>query len=351
MIYFDVTKSGSARHQSGLMRVSARLREELGASATPVVWRGHWAAADGGRAVELTRLDWLLTPELFSEAERPGFWAFLRNPPCRLAAVFHDAIPLKFPQITWPQSVGRHPEYLKMLAWFDRVFAVSEASRSDLVGFWAWQGIAPHGRVSSFLLGADLAGQPRVTAPSAESGAAPPLFLCLGIVEPRKNQGFLLDVAEELLRRGVRFRLEFVGRVNPHFGRELARRLTAAGRAHPELCHRAKLGDAELLALWRGSRATLFPTLAEGCGLPLLESLWMGVPCVCSDLPVLRENADGGGCRAVPIGEPKVWADELERLAVDPETSRRLRAEATSRALPTWKAAASTLADALGADR
>ena len=40
MIYFDVTKSGAARHQSGLMRVNARLRDELGPAAAPVAWVG-----------------------------------------------------------------------------------------------------------------------------------------------------------------------------------------------------------------------------------------------------------------------------------------------------------------------
>ena len=54
MICFDVTKSGTARHYSGLMRVSARLREELGAALDVAVEPDHRAPArelrldDGG---------------------------------------------------------------------------------------------------------------------------------------------------------------------------------------------------------------------------------------------------------------------------------------------------------------
>ena len=42
MIYFDVTKAGRSGHRSGLLRVSARLRESLGAAATGVLWDEGW---------------------------------------------------------------------------------------------------------------------------------------------------------------------------------------------------------------------------------------------------------------------------------------------------------------------
>jgi hypothetical protein len=77
---------------------------------------------------------------LFSEEERPGFTAWLEARPCRAAAIFHDAIPLKLPQITWPRSVARHPGYLKLLAQFDRIWAVSAASREELTGLLALAG-------------------------------------------------------------------------------------------------------------------------------------------------------------------------------------------------------------------
>jgi hypothetical protein len=44
-----------------------------------------------------------------------------------------------------------------------------------------------------------------------------------------------------------------------------------------------------LAALLRGARALLFPSFAEGYGLPLAEALALGVPVLASDLPALRE--------------------------------------------------------------
>src|ERR1019366_7898 len=109
------------------------LADGLGSAATEV----RWPAWDRSAGAD----DWFLTGELFSEEERPGFTEFLAVHPCRLAAIFHDAIPLRHPHITWPQSVARHPGYMKSLARFDRVWAVSEASRAELLGFWRWQGV------------------------------------------------------------------------------------------------------------------------------------------------------------------------------------------------------------------
>jgi glycosyltransferase involved in cell wall biosynthesis len=262
-----------------------------------------------------------------------------------MAAIFHDAIPLKHPHITWPQSVARHPSYLKLLASFDRVWAVSQASCDDLLGFWRWQGIERPPPIEVLALGADFNSRPRVTARSPSSV---PRLLCTGILEPRKNQAFLLEVCDALWSDGLKFELHLVGRINPHFGPPIVAQIKALRRQYPHLLqfHEAAT-DAVLLDLYGTARATVFPTIAEGCGLPLLESLWMGVPCACSDLPVLRENADAGGCLKIPANDRAAWKKTLHALLTDDALHAKLTAEATSRPLPTWPAAAQALTAAL----
>ena len=92
------------------------------------------------------------------------------------------------------------------------------------------------------------------------------------------------------------------------------------------------------------ARASLFPTIAEGCGLPLLESLWQGVPSVCSDLPVLMENASGGGCLPVAVSDHTAWKAALKQILTDDALHARLVHEAVTRPLPTWKEAAAQIA-------
>lgn len=334
MIFFDVTKAGKSGHRSGLMRVSVRLQQELGAAATEVRW------PDWNRMV--ARDDWLLTAELFSEEERPGFSEFIQKRPCQLAAIFHDAIPLRFPHITWPQSVARHPGYMKLLAGFDRVWAVSEASRRDLLEFWRWQGVAKLPPVDVLALGADFNGRPRITTRNVSPGK--PSLLCVGIFEPRKNQAFLLQVCAELWEQGLDFDLHLAGRMNPHFGAPIVARIKELRNRYAGLHYHDAPDDAVMAALYDGVRASVFPTLAEGCGLPLLESLWMGVPCVCSDLPVLRENADGGGCLTAAPNDPAAWRQTLREILTDDALAARLQNEVTTRTLPTWRETAETLA-------
>lgn len=338
MILFDTTSAASWRHSSGLARVSRRLLGELGASAKAVRWPG--AAGSPGPG------DSYLTPELFSERERPGFTAFLEGRPCRLAAVYHDAIPIKHPDITWPASVGRHPEYMKLLALFDRVWAVSRASRDELLGFWQWQGLARTPPVEVLAPGADWGGVPRRVAKPGLSLA--PRIVSVGILEPRKNQGVLLDAYEALRTEGIEMELHLVGRVNPHFGRPIARRVAELASRWPGLRHHAGMDDEALAELVRSARATALASIAEGCGLPLFESLWMGVPCACSDIAPFAENAAGGGCAVVAGNSLEGWVSALRRLLADDEHQARLASEASTRVLPTWAGAAQALRSALG---
>jgi glycosyltransferase involved in cell wall biosynthesis len=342
MIYYDVTKMGGARHKSGLTRVSSRLLAELHDNVTPVVWkRGGWIDAASKAPVALRAEDWIVTVELFSEAERPGFREFIAGRRCRLGAVYADAIPLKFPHITWPHSVQRHPDYLKLLAGFDRVWAVSNYVRDELTQFWSWQGVEPRASVGRIELGADFDGSGRAMELPTFNGR--PSLLCVGIIEPRKNQTFLVEVAKALWLEGLDFDLHIVGRVNPHFGEPIVRRIKAVAKREPRLHLHVSATDRKLRELYAGARGVVFPTVAEGCGLPVIEALWRGVPCVCSDLAVLRELTAPGGCLHARVNDLADWVMNLRELLRDSSGSRALAEQALKRPLPTWAASAGAL--------
>ncbi|MDR1010393.1 MAG: glycosyltransferase [Opitutaceae bacterium] len=344
MIYFDVTKTGPAKYRSGLTRVSHRLLDELTSQrVAAVVWKkGGWRNAETGRELNFSkaRNEWLLTVELFSEGEREGFREFIESRKCKLAAVFHDAIPLKFPEITRRNSVLRAPDYMKMLSNFDRILAVSNHSANDLWDFWKWQGIAPRATVERITLGANFQRYTQRASAANTPAFVKPAFLCVGALEPRKNQNFLLDVCEALWNEGLQFEMHFVGRVNEEFGDPIKDRIKTMRKKHRGLHLHESASDDAMLALYTKCRAALFPTIAEGCGLPPLEALWMGLPCACSDLPVLREYTVGGGCVTAPVNHPAAWKAVLRRLLTDETELARLRSEVLARPLPTWADAA-----------
>lgn len=74
--------------------------------------------------------------------------------------------------------------------------------------------------------------------------------------------------------------------------------------------------DNELSALYRNAAFTIFPSLYEGWGLPVGESLWHGTPCVTSNISSLPE-VGGKLCDYVDPYDVQSIADAAERLASD----------------------------------
>jgi glycosyltransferase involved in cell wall biosynthesis len=141
----------------------------------------------------------------------------------------------------------------------------------------------------------------------------------------------------------VDFGLDVVGRDNPHFGRQTAVRLRRMAEEFPSLRFHEAADDTTVDRLLCAATATVFPTRAEGCGLPLLESLWRGVPVLASDLPPLRENAADGGCQLLPLDDEASWKHALRGLVTSDAVRATLAAAARDRSLPTWKEAADLL--------
>ncbi len=333
MIYLDVTQAERSRHHSGLNRVSSRLRQNAGPEVTPVEWARWSRAVSSG--------DCFLTSELFADSERPGLLSWLGSRCVRSVAIFHDAIPLRHPAITWPKSVARHADYVKALAQFDDVLAVSADSARDLQELWRWQGVRVRARVRVLALGADGLGGPRRLLPPSPP---PRNVVATGIIEPRKNQSTLLDAAEQLWRRGRLFRLTLVGRVNPEFGGPLVQRIARLQRAFPGLLvHERRATDRQLRTLLERARCTAFPSLAEGCGLPVLESLWAGRPCLASEIDAVRESAIGGGCELLPPLDVPQWTHALERTLFDDAYWWSKVREAVARPLPRWEETAAAV--------
>jgi len=171
------------------------------------------------------------------------------------------------------------------------------------------------------------------------------MLLSVGILEPRKNQSFLLEVADRLWGHGLRFDLHLVGRVNPHFGKPILAQIRALQRKRASLFYDGAVDDRKLGELYSRAAACLIPTIAEGCGLPLLEALWHGTPCISSDLPSLLENAAGGGCLVLPTGGVEAWTTALRRFLSEPAYAQTLSDAAIERAagLPTWAQTAAVI--------
>jgi glycosyltransferase involved in cell wall biosynthesis len=163
-----------------------------------------------------------------------------------------------------------------------------------------------------------------------------PLVLVVGSHEPRKNHDPIVFAAERLWDEGLRFRLRFIGGGSANVIRAFDRRARAlAERGRPiEVWRAAK--DDELLASYRAARFTVFPSLHEGFGLPVAESLAMAVPVVTSDYGSTAEIARDGGCLLVDPRDDDAILGAMRTLITDDRLHGRLVAECLARTPRTW---------------
>ncbi len=252
----------------------------------------------------------------------------------RTGALGHDMVPISTAETVDFLVSGGFSQYLAALKHFDRVAAISEAAAFE---FRSWV---------KMLAGSGVAG-PQVDAVSLplteiegdvdhlEQPDDRPLVLCVGSHEPRKNHLAVLAAAERCWARGAQFDLTFVGG-NSWAGAEFAqtaRALTTAGRSIQVL---KEIDDATLSSLYRHARCTLFPSLNEGFGLPVAESLAFGTPVIASRFGSLADMAVDGGVLGVDPRDDGDIADGLWSMLNDDDLHDRLAREARERPRSTW---------------
>lgn len=247
----------------------------------------------------------------------------------RSIVIFHDAA---------VERLGLHPksttkkfrEYLKAVAGFDCVICISEQSRDDLIAFWKKFGIRnmPETFVESWPLEFD--ENERSSGPTPKSN----VVLCVSTFVPRKNHLALLDAAEQLWSRDLEFELKLVGAWAGNFA--VLRKIRSLRAKRRPLGWFKHVDDQTLHALYRECAFTVYPSLMEGFGLPIVESLWHGKPCVCGGNGALGEVARGGGCLIVDQTKTASLADGIKALLLDRQLYSRLSDEARAREFRSW---------------
>ncbi len=314
----NLSATSAADHRGARWPWSARLR-------------GHWRRLRGIKST-LPAATGLIVPELFSAATAAAFPALFGQVRGPKVALFHDAIALKLPELAPTKIVARFPGYLQELLAFDGIAAVSADSRDTLLDYWHWLGVASHPPVISLPLGLPTFHLISEMSPATKS----PVVLSVGSIEGRKNHLALLDAAETLWAQGRSFELHLVGLANPETGRAALARIHALQAAGRPVRYAGAVDDATLVRAYAECTFTVYPSLMEGFGLPVLESLSRGRPCICSAQGALGESSRGGGCLALDRVDAPSLTHAIDRLLADPAEITRLAVVARARPLRSW---------------
>ena len=317
-------------------------------------WHGPAFRSQGatGQPLEATDKDdvlgsWLLVPEcpyhtgcatraLIDYAHRVGM---------KIAFIFYDLIPIKIRGYEHLREV--HAAYVEDIVAADLIIPISRYSGAELQRYCVRTLGLPATELPQIAccpLPEELPEHPRVDL-AGEPAKDSLEIVSLGLIEPRKNQCRLLRAFNRFCdtHPDLPVRLTLIGDHDP----EELRRVTKLARLNPRVVLAGRLSAEDIAARYDQCHFTVFPSIEEGFGLPISESLWLGKPCLCADFGAMAEVAAGGGCLTVDTRSVTALAAGIERLSLDRALRQRLAREAAQRPMRSWGDYAEAIAGAL----
>lgn len=252
----------------------------------------------------------------------------------RVAVLIHDTIPLDFPQYQAAGATDRFAGFLaRACGQADLLIYNSCQTKQDVSRNFS--GALPEGIVAH--LGIDFADPAPQELPQGLPPAGP-YFVTVGTIEPRKGHDLLLDLWHALeADLGCDTPPLFICGGRGWNNQHVFDRLDALGPDAP-VKELSGLSDGAISELLRGATALLFPSHAEGFGLPPAEAARHITPIVCNDLPIYREFLGNIPVYA-PSGDAKLWYQIVMSAYRNAHSARNTQSsEAKLWKPPTWEA-------------
>lgn len=259
--------------------------------------------------------------------QSPGFHELLalarEHRRIEIVQMIHDVIPVTHPHLVSIDAAAGFATALRS-CWSagSAIVAISEATAADLRDLAL--GSAPGPPIHVVRNGVDpLAGAPVRPDVPAEPGT---FVLCVGTFEIRKNHALLYWLYRLAAVRGIELPpLVIASRGRGWLAEDTRRSLQTDPLVCSKVTFAEDLPDAQLAWLYANCRFTVFPSLAEGWGLPVVESLLHGRPCLAADLAAVRE-ASGGLADVLDHLDPHAALDAFVALLDDEVLADRERA-------------------------
>lgn len=270
-------------------------------------------------------------------ANLPHLFALRDAVGLKVVATCHDLIPILFPELV-PNLVDVvAPALTEVVRHADHVLCISRSAANDLATWSRTLGLSPPA-TSVLPIGGALPAPDAEPSARVARAADRPFVLVVGTVESRKNQDVLRRAYATLVERGVVDlpTLVVVGQIG-HGGAAFVDAVAADSRVRDRIVVLSGVADHELAWLYRRCRFTLYPSIYEGWGLPVSESLAFGRPCIASDRGALTE-AGGDFCVYVDPFDAAAWAVAIERWVAQPDALAACAADIARRyRAPRWE--------------
>lgn len=276
---------------------------------------------------------------LYREKKRTGM---------RVFNFAYDIIPVKFPTYYPSGKFDLFSAYFATIGWTaDKIFCISNCTERDLGAFLDRVG-APRPPMAVVRLG-DALPATGTCEPSPEVAAIlqAPFLLSVSTIEIRKNHESLYRAYLRLIESGFEVpTLVLVGMIGWRVD-DFMYSLRNDPRVEGKIVILDHVSDADLASLYRGCLFTLYPSLYEGWGLPVAESLAYGKFCLASSAASIPEIAGDILDYVDPWDVPR-WAEKIRLYCAEPGALRDMerRIEARYRAT-SWETTADQMIAAI----
>jgi len=213
------------------------------------------------------------------------------------STMVHDLVPLHHPEWVHPRTAALHGAKLRRLDGCDLVFTNARYTADDVAGTLG----VPRERLRVAYPGVG----PEFSPEGQRAELGRPYALTVATLEPRKNLGTLVDAYR--LLGADELGLAVVGAAG--WGEQPALDV-------PGVVRLGYTPNEELPRLYRGAAVFVYPSRFEGFGMPVLEAMACGVPCVVSSHPSLDEACGDAAVRVDP-DEPEAIAAGIRRALAE----------------------------------
>lgn len=254
-----------------------------------------------------------------------------------VAAVFHDAIAVLRPELCAKEVSENHKKYMLELAKCDAVIPTAAHNQKDLEQYWEANTIS-RTNVFTAELAAEMDGVGRAkNKVKVLNDAITILFV--STLEPRKNHIRFLKAFERMLRQHPdleqKVQLHLIG--NRYTGNDEIPDFVEHFCIRHKNVHWLGVVDDEILKNeYADCTFTVYPSEIEGFGMPVIESLWFGKPCLCNCNGSIGELGSRGGCCLTDVLSEESMSDSLYKMVTDKEYLIHLQHEAVEREITTW---------------
>lgn len=263
------------------------------------------------------------------------------------AAIVYDLIPIFHQELCGSNVCSGFPEYLQALASGDAVWSISHHTLEDFKTYVTEKSLRLPRNYETVLLPGQFGDLPRRNG--ASSGVEQEVrVVCVSTLEPRKNHLRLLEAFQKLRAKRPELPLRLVLIGNRYASApEIVQQIEAASQRDAAIEWHGIVDDDRLAKEFAAATFTVYPSLVEGFGLPILESLWMGRPCLTHNQGVMYELAKEGGCITADMTDVNTIQREMERLATDRNLLDELSSHAKNRHIGDWQEYATEIAHRL----